>query len=264
MRSWIVLCRAYNLMLLLNAHPRYTGPWHLHNFSHFTFHEVTTCRPGQMPASDWSILTHHWPLIGRHWLSCDPWWQVAARRRMVVSDSDSSGVTLATSEPLTSGWGHKLAPMLWWSVPEPVMVLACWSVITGTRGRDVKDTLCGDGDSCGISSRPSRLNFETVSLQSPRHCCIQKIYITIRRTIWGNKFKRKLCPRILQFSGTTSVWEKENWDVNFVPTSFPWYCDKILPIINNRMERKLVTLFISFWTFMHARVLKHKRIMCMR
>ena len=111
---------------------------------------------------------------------------------------------------------------------------------------------------------PSRLNFETVSLQSPRHCCIQKIYITIRRTIWGNKFKRKLCPRILQFSGTTSVWEKENWDVNFVPTSFPWYCDKILPIINNRMERKLVTLFISFWTFMHARVLKHKRIMCMR
>ena len=119
LRSWIVLCRAYNLMLLLNAHPRYTGPWHLHNFSHFTFHEVTTCRPGQMPASDWSILPHHWPLIGRHWLSCDPWWQVAARRRMVVSDSDSSGVTLATSEPLTSGWGHKLAPMLWWSVPEP-------------------------------------------------------------------------------------------------------------------------------------------------
>ena len=85
------------------------------------------------------------------------------------------------------------------------MVLACWSVIRGYWVRDVKDTLCGDGDSCGISSRPSRLNFETVSLQSPRHCCIQKIYITIRRTIWGNKFKRKLCPRILQFSGTTSV-----------------------------------------------------------
>ena len=105
-------------------------------------------------ASDWSILPHHWPLIGRHWLSCDPWWQVAARRRMVVSDSDSSGVTLATSEPLTSGWGHKLAPMLWWSVPEPFHgagMLVSHQMGEGERCQGYMR--CGDGDSCGISSR---------------------------------------------------------------------------------------------------------------
>ena len=197
-------------------------------------------------ASLW--LVHPAPSLASDWPKLAQLWSLASGGNPADGcDSDSSGVTLATSEPLTSApvraevtsWADAL--MIGAGAGNGAGMLVSHHRPPGARCQGF--TRCGelDGVCCGISSRP-RLNFETVSFQSPRHCCIQKIYITIRRTIWGNKFKWKLCPRILQFLATTSVWEKENWDVNFVPTSFPWYCDKMLPIIN-RMERKLFSSF---------------------
>ena len=176
-----------------------------------------------MPVPHWSIQVtwpEYCPVIGQYW-SRDAW-QVAARRRWpglrtpMVTPGNSGHIRAIGSG---SGEGLRSPPMLWWSESEPSNVPDNAGQSSGAS-RDVKDTpealVCSVNFVCRDEAIELWNFIPTLKLyilQSPRHCCIQKIYITIRRTIWGNKFKRKLCPGIFQFSRKQQQVCEECWFV---------------------------------------------------
>ena len=173
------------------------------------------------PVLHWSIQVtwpKYCPVIGQYW-SRDPW-QVAARRRWpglrtpMVTPGNSGHIRAIGSG---SGEGLRSPPMLWWSESR-VMFLTTLVSHQGPlemsripwRPLVCVNFVCRDE---AIELWNFIPTLKLYILQSPRHCCIQKIYITIRRTIWGNKFKRKLCPGIFQFSRKQQQVCEECWFV---------------------------------------------------